>query len=93
MSVFSKHLFRQAVNEYDVTVFVLRNYKLAIWMPENNNGSSYAHLLLLTVDTHMFAVLYIFLVFTDGLMVTDKGGSTSYLQLIIHNCTIQCTEQ
>ena len=68
-------LFLQAVNEYDVTMYVLRNYKLAIWTSENNNGSRPAHLLLLTVDTHVFAVLHVFMVFTKGLMVTNKGRS------------------
>jgi len=44
-------------------------------MSENNNGSSPTHLLLLTVDTRVFAVLHIFMVFTKGLMVTNKRRS------------------
>ena len=65
--------FGQAVNVYGVTIYVLRNYRLATWMSGNNNGNSPAHLLLLTVDTRVFVVLHIFMVFTKGSMITNRG--------------------
>jgi hypothetical protein len=79
-------LFLQAVNEYDVTMYVLRNYKLAVWMSENNNGSWPAHLLLLTVCS----ASYIHGIY-KGFNGNEQG--TKYLQVKTHNCTLQSTEQ